>query len=181
MPSVIGALTVVADLPQLAQMFAMIGAGLCEGTILGLFQARVLSKYIKQFNSSAWIKATALGAGVAWTIGMLPSTIGEKLQSISLWVLIPSAVVLGSALLLSIGAAQYIVLKRYVSNAYKWIWINVAAWLVGLVVVCGCIFAAPSGLAFTILFSAVGGLGMAFSMAAVTGVYAARAMRRRKL
>lgn len=168
-PSVIGGVSVALALPQLLQAVVMVAAGLGEGAVLGYFQARVLHKYIKNMSRTEWITATTIGAGLAWMIGMLPSTIGESLATISLWILIPAAVALGSILLLTIGVAQYIVLRKYRAQAHGWIWINVLAWLVGLGVVFAFIFMAPDGVLPAIIFSVLGGLGMAFSMAAVTG------------
>lgn len=137
----------------------------------------MLANYIKGFNKSNWIKATAVGAGVAWLIGMLPSTFGDYVSSIPVWLLIPIGLVLSCLLLISIGAAQYFVLRNYVTNASKWIWINVIACLVGLIVVCGFIFAAPDGFFWTLSFSLIGGFGMAFTMAIITGKYVSQTIK----
>jgi hypothetical protein len=50
---------------------------------------------------------------------------------------VPSAVVLGSALLASIGTAQWLVLRHHVAHAGGWIATTALAWLVGLVVFLG--------------------------------------------
>ncbi len=180
-PSVVGAVTFAMNLPQVVQMGAMVVAGIGEGAVLGSFQARVLGSHIPKFSRPEWVKATMAGAGFAWLLGMVPSTIGERLTEVPLLVLVPAMAVLGTALLFSIGVLQYRVLRRYVKGAKKWIWINVAAWLMGLVVCFTFIGIAPEGVAPVIGFSAAGGLGMAFAMAAVTGIYAARAMEKKRL
>jgi hypothetical protein len=175
-PSVLGAITFQLQVPQLVQALVMVMAGMGEGFVLGYFQAHVLAKHFAPFKKRKWIIATVCGAGAAWVIGMLPSTFSAQLGAMPLWLTIPVAVVLGVTLLLTIGFAQYLVLKDYVKNAHTWIWVNALAWLGGLSVVFLFIFAAPEGIIATILFSALGGLGMAFTMAAITGIYARKAM-----
>lgn len=159
----------------------MVMAGMGEGFVLGYFQAHVLAKHFAAFKERTWIIATVYGAGAAWVIGMLPSTFSEQFGAMPLWLIIAIATILGVTLLLTIGFTQYLVLRNYAKNASRWVWANALAWLGGLLVVFLFIFAAPEGVVATILFSALGGLGMAFTMAAITGLYALRAMKHRTL
>ena len=52
-----------------------------------------------------------------------------------LFLLIAGAVGLGPVLLCSLGAAQWVVLRRHVPGAGHWVWMSAAAWLAGLTVV----------------------------------------------
>jgi hypothetical protein len=125
----------------------MVLAGLGEGAVLIFLQATVLTSNNSGLSKRAWIRATMIGAGSAWVIGMAPSTLGKDLASVALRVLIPSAALLGVVLLLTIGVAQYVVLRHHAARAHTWIWANAVAWL-----------------------------AMALVMALVTGVSAERAM-----
>lgn len=180
-PTVAGVMSVALEFSQLAQMVTLVLAGLGEGALLGYFQSRVLAKYIKGFKRVAWVKATVAGAGLAWAIGMFPSTVGDKLSSVPVWLLIPFGIILGCILLLSIGYTQYLVFKKYIKNAYKWIWVNVVAWVGGLAAVFAIMFTAPEGTFNTIVFSALGGLAMAFTMSVITGMYATKATTQKTL
>lgn len=52
----------------------MIVEGACEGALLGLAQSVAFGRSF--VPRSDWIRATAWGAAIAWSIGMLPSTLG---------------------------------------------------------------------------------------------------------
>ena len=47
---------------------------LLEGVVVGVAQERVLREPLPQLRPTTWTVATAVGAGVAWSLGMLPST-----------------------------------------------------------------------------------------------------------
>ena len=78
--------------------------------------------------------ATAAGAALAWTIGMLPSTLGDP-SALPPVVIGLGLAVLGPMLLVSLGAAQWLVLRRQLAQAADWIWLSALAWLAGLAVV----------------------------------------------
>ena len=48
---------------------------LLEGVVVGLAQEQGLRDVLPGLHPRAWTTATALGAGMAWLIGMIPSTI----------------------------------------------------------------------------------------------------------
>ena len=75
-----------------------------------------------------WIVATSVGAAVAWSIGMLPSTFDLRWTAETAVV----AGVGGLMLLTSLPLAQYFVLRGHVRRAARWIPINIAAWLLGI-------------------------------------------------
>lgn len=105
------------------------GAG--EGAVLGWFQLRVLEALLPRLDGQHWLLATASAAAAAWALGMLPSTL-DDLFSIATWlqvaIWIPAAVLI----LISIGAAQSMVLRGVVSNPGSWLVANVLGWLAGL-------------------------------------------------
>lgn len=79
--------------------------------------------------------------------------------------------VLGPVLLVSLGAAQWLVLRRHLARAVDWIWLNAFAWLAGLAVVF-------SGLSLTqaadpvwrlVGIAAIAGLLMGATAAGVSG------------
>lgn len=169
LPSAVGVATVLGGVPQLAQSALLVLAGAGEGAVLGAAQAHVLVPRWPGLGRRRWVGATAAGAAVAWTIGMLPATLGERLTGVPLVVLVPVAGLLGVALLLSIGLAQYAVLRHLVPSPHRWVGVTALAWLVGLAAVFAVMGSVPSGTAWTVAGSVAGGLVMATAMALVTG------------
>lgn len=170
-PSIAGVATAYAHVPQLVQTFVLVLAGMGEGAVLGYAQSRVISRIVPRIKQPEWIRATVLGAGIAWLMGMTPSTLYDYREILPLSILILIGGVLLAVLLLSMGYLQYLVLRKHVAKASGWIWINILAWVVGLVVLFLFMGIAPEGFGTTLLFSILGGLGMAASMAAITGLF----------
>ena len=92
----------------------------------------------------SWTLATAIGAGIAWTLGMVPSTIfsfietsgpSEPMPTVSFWAMIGLAAAMGLILGPILGTPQWWVLKRFVKGAGWWIPANAAAWMLGMIVV----------------------------------------------
>ncbi|WP_086664234.1 hypothetical protein [Lentzea kentuckyensis] len=173
-PALVGALT---SSPQL-----LVLAGMVEGAILGAAQAVVLRRVDRTLSSRGWIGATALAAAFAWTVAMLAVHNGDRLNTFPLPAVLLIAAVAGIGVLLSLGTAQWFVLRNHFPGAHQWVWANALAWGVGLLV-----FAAvttplwqpgqPPGL--IALIGALGGLLMAATMAAITGAALTRLMRRK--
>jgi hypothetical protein len=121
----------------------MIAAGALEGVIVGFAQWLVLRRRLRRLSRREWITATAIGALVAWAIGMAPSTLMTLNQSagsspppeISDAVKYALAAVMGAALGMILGAPQWRVLRRYASGGSLWVLANAAAWAVGMPVV----------------------------------------------
>ena len=121
----------------------MIAAGALEGVIVGFAQWLVLRRLLRRLSRREWVTATAIGALVAWAIGMAPSTLMALNQSagsappleISDVVKYAFASVMGAALGTILGAPQWRALRRYASGASLWVWANAAAWAVGMPVV----------------------------------------------
>ena len=115
----------LGSLPPVAGLAATVAGGAAEGTVLALAQHAAIRA--NRPARAPWVIATAGGAAVAWTLGMLPSTLGLDLASPVTWVLI---VVGGILLLASIPVAQAIVLRR--RGAVRWALVNAGAWAIAI-------------------------------------------------
>jgi SAM-dependent methyltransferase len=118
-----------------------------EGVVVGWAQARVLRLALPEVQGGKWILATALGAGAAWTLGMIPSTVMALLASSKpdaeaagaaepgRAVQYGMAVILGAVTGPILGFAQTRVLRRRVARAWRWLPANAAAWAAGMLVI----------------------------------------------
>lgn len=170
-PSFVGVISVLFHFPQFVQTPIMILAGAGEGFLLGYFQGKVLAEIIPRFEKKDWIGATIMGAFTAWSIGMIPSTFYVFIEHIPSFIVISLGSIFAITLLFSLPYFQYRVMKRYTKRADQWIWLNLIAWFCGLTILFICMYIAPEGFLLTLLFSILGGLGMASVMAAITGLY----------
>lgn len=126
-PAAVGGSLALAEAPSFVVYPVMILAGACEGILLGLGQSIGFGSSVPRL---AWVTATAVGAALAWSLGMLPSTIvGFDLGSLStvLWVSMGAVL-----LLVSIPTLQWLVLRRAVPGSFRWIPINAGAWAAGI-------------------------------------------------
>jgi len=133
--------------PQSWQQAALVaavfvGLGAFEGFVVGLAQAAVLRRFVPAVRG--WVRATVIGAMVAWAVGMLPSSVASVLGP-------PSAATaheppLSLVLLLSAGlgaiagpvlaAFQWRSLQRaLLARAWMWLPANAAAWCLGMPVI----------------------------------------------
>lgn len=127
-PAAVGGVLAVTATPGFLVYALMIAAGACEGALLGLGQSIGFGSSV--VPRSSWIAATAGGAAVAWSIGMLPSTIAgfdPGSSSAGPWILAGAVL-----LLVSIPALQWLVLRRVVRPAFWWIPVNAGIWAVGI-------------------------------------------------
>jgi hypothetical protein len=169
-----------ADLPDIVLASLAVMGGAVEGAVLGWFQVAVLGPHLGGSHGRSWIRATAIGAAVAWAAGMAPSQLRPVLEGRETFLLGLVMFLLLLVVLLSVGVAQWFVLRDLVDRATTWIWASAGAWFAGLSV------AAPvwsqwqegQGAGVRILIGVAGGLAMAATMAVVTGVVL-RAMLRR--
>lgn len=114
---------------------------LLEGALVGFAQERVLRRRLERLRPGAWTIATAIGAGPAWTLGMVPSTIfsltaaqttGAEMSQPDRLLQYALAVVMGLVAGPVLGFAQWVVLRRGVKHAADWLWANALAWGVGM-------------------------------------------------
>lgn len=153
-------------------------AGGVEGAMLGLGQWLGWHRHLPDLPLKRYVGATAAAAVLAWSIGMLPSTLGSRVawDRPAVWA---AGVLLGLVLLLSIPVAQSLVLAGHVIRSHRWAGWTLLAWTVAL----PWSFApspfvdATTPPAQMALGFGLGGLAMALTMAAVTGVGARRLVR----
>jgi hypothetical protein len=139
----------------------------------------MLRRELPALRAGDWVRATAAGAGVAWSIGMLPSTFSQQL--LQLWppVLVAIGILAGVLLLATIGVAQWLVLRRHIARSGGWVLANALAGIAGLAVVFAAIAVAPPDApVLTAVFGVAGGLGMGFTVALVTGLFLVRLLDR---
>lgn len=152
-------------------VMVMVLAGVVEGAVLGFAQWLVLRRYIQKMARREWVLATALGAGVAWTIGMLPSTLGE-LITITPLVLVGGGILLGVVFVASIGCAQWLVLRRHIQRAGWWVLANAIAWPLGVAVPFIGLAMVPEGgpVVVWVVVGVVSGVLMGVVVGAITGM-----------
>jgi hypothetical protein len=148
-------------------------AGAIEGAILGGAQAIALRQPLPGLRRAAWVALTAVGAVVAYVAGTIPSSTAD------IWINwawpARAALFAGVAvvLLLSIGTAQWLELRRHVPHAAWWIPGTATAWLVALAVffaIATPLWHSGQAVAIAVLVGVVAGLAMAAVMATVTGL-----------
>jgi hypothetical protein len=126
-----------------AAALAVLAGTVIEGSVVGTAQWLVLRRPLKQMRWRVWVLATALGACVAWTLGMLPSTLlfsdpdtgaaaPSEMSDLLIYAL---AALMGLALGPILGVPQWLVLRRHLPKAGWWVLANALAWMVGMVVV----------------------------------------------
>jgi hypothetical protein len=167
-PAAVGVAVTGASWGPLATLIAIVLAGSVEGAILGAAQADCLYRWRVLPARRWWVVATSVGAAVAWSLGMLPSTFDLRWTAAT----VVGAGVGGLLLLTSLPLAQYFVLRDHVRRPGLWIPINIAAWLLGIALTL-----APSPVVdqstpagALILIYGIAGLCMAATVAVVTGV-----------
>ena len=121
----VAVLTIVAGIDDPVRLVLVIAAGALEGTALAIGQYAGMRA--DRPPAGWWIAATAVAAAFAWTLGMLPSTLGVDLSSPGTLVLLAIGAVL---LLVSIPLAQWLVLAR--PRTARWVPVNAGAWLVSI-------------------------------------------------
>ena len=124
----------------LAAALAIALGTVLEGVVVGIAQERVLARELPSMRRGSWTRATAVGAGVAWLIGMVPSTVinlvetggpsaPPELPALAQYAL---AVLLGAVTGPILGLAQWVTLRRSVDGAIDWLVANAVAWAVGM-------------------------------------------------
>lgn len=118
----------------LAELF-MLGlsatAGLVEGACLGLAQWLVLRRIFPRLPLRHWVLFTAVGAALAWVIGMGAGTHAPALAPpavVLVAIIMAAGLVLGALL----GAAQALALRRHIGGVGPWIFASALGWMIGL-------------------------------------------------
>ncbi|WP_375772557.1 hypothetical protein NR798_17255 [Archangium gephyra] len=140
---------VAPHLEQVTGVAAILGGALVavllgillEGVVVGLLQERVLRQRRPELRRGTWILATAAGAGLAWLLGMVPSTVmalgstaspGPAPEEPGVLVQYGLAMALGLVTGPILGLAQWTVLRGLVTGAGRWLWANALAWAAGM-------------------------------------------------
>jgi hypothetical protein len=124
-----------------ASVFVALGA--VEGCVVGVFQSRVLQKHGVVIKG--WLRATIVGAVVAWAVGMVPSTIMNLVESgasnappleIPQWQRLVFASALGAVAGPVLAYFQWRALRQCIARGALW-WLpgNSAAWALGMPIV----------------------------------------------
>jgi hypothetical protein len=142
-PAVVGASLASVDASDLALVAGLTLAGLLEGAAIGAAQARVLARYAPNVRGRDWVVATITAAGLAWFVGMGGGALmGADVAPPALLaiILVPA----WCAALLSMGYAQWLVLRRTASDSGRWVWVTAGAWLLGVMIPVAALSAAPN-------------------------------------
>jgi hypothetical protein len=114
---------------------------LLEGVLVGVAQEAVLRERLASLRKRTWVIATAAGAALAWTLGMIPSTVmALRPEAVAQSPATESSALVQCALAVALGAvagpvlgfAQWTVLRRHVARAARWLIANAIAWAIGM-------------------------------------------------
>ena len=155
------------DFAPIALAALVVAGGAGEGFVLGTSQRHALAHATDPGRS--WVAATAAAAAFAWVLGMAPNTAYDL--GAPAWTAVALGVAGAPFILISIGVAQAMVLRRFVRRARRWVWVNIGAWLAALPVSFIGPALVPNGSAAWVFGVAwvVSGVVMAAILAAVTG------------
>lgn len=123
---------------------AILAGTVIEGMVVGTAQWLVLRRPLPDVGWRSWALATAVGAFVAWSAGMLPGTLmgaggaegsaeGAAVAEPSAAVVYGLAAVMGLVAGAILGTPQWIILRRHVPRGGLWIPANALAWAPGMV------------------------------------------------
>jgi hypothetical protein len=151
----------------------LIFAGLVEGAFLGWSQAHVLRRLLPGLSVRRWTLCTSLAAAVAWILGLAPSEFNQVWAAWPFALQLTVGLLTGTALLASIGVAQWLELRRHLPRSWRWIPGTAAAWLVGLLIflaVSTPLWQPGQPPVLIALIGVLAGAAMAIGMAMVTGL-----------
>jgi hypothetical protein len=142
-PAICGATLAAIGVPDVVLVVGLTIAGLLEGLAIGIAQARVLTRFAPDVDAHDWVVATVAAAGFAWFVGMgggtlMGANVGPPILVAVL--LIPA----WCAALLSMGYAQWRVLRRTVPRSGRWVWVTAGAWLLGVMIPTVALSTAPN-------------------------------------
>jgi hypothetical protein len=144
-----------------AAVLAVLAGTYLEGMVVGTAQWLVLHRPIKSIRWHVWVLATAIGAFLAWTLGMIPSTFmlagadsgGAASAQMNELIVYALAAMMGFALGPILGVPQWLVVRRHLPKAGWWVLANALAWMVGMVIVfVGTSFIPPEEIALNVAF-----------------------------
>jgi len=179
-PALAGAAAAQARVSAIPTLLVMLAAGAVEGSALGAGQHWALARHLRRLPRGEFVGATAAGAVLAYAIGMLPSTLADRLGGAAPGLVVAVATLAGVALLASIGTAQWVILRRAGYDQPWWILTTAGGWLAGLAVfmlVATPLWHPDQPVALAVSIGVLAGLLMAATVAAVTAFAADRLVR----
>lgn len=148
---------------------AVLLAGCVEGLLLGTLTGRVLWRTYPGFPIGRWMAATTLAVGVAWGLGLVPSTLAgvgpDPGVDPSPWVVLGGGAAMGAVFGPLIGAAQLWALGDHEARPSSWMMRNAVGWALAMPL----IMASASWVPGTWTPGAVAGL--AFVTGGLAGVF----------
>jgi hypothetical protein len=179
-PALAGAGATAAALDTPTTYLLLLVAGSLEGLALGTAQGWALRTALPRLPRRTFALVTSAAAVLAYAIGMLPASLGDRLGSLPPAVLAVAGVAGGLALLASIGTAQWLLLRRHGYGWPWWIATTAGAWLAALLVFVAIstpLWQPGQPVALTVAIGLLGAAGMAVTAAALTGFAAVRLAR----
>jgi hypothetical protein len=174
-PAATGAVLAATGASDVLLVTSLTAAGVLEGAAVGAAQAWVLRRHDAPVDATPWVVATAAAAGFAWFAGVGGSAlIGADVAPTA--VLLVLLVPVWIAALLSMGLAQWLVLRRGVPGSGRWVWVTAGAWLVGVAIPVTALSVVPNG--WPPAAHAVVGVVAAVAMGVTVGVLTGRTMQR---
>lgn len=166
-------------------LLVVLGSTVLEGTAVGLAQWSVLRSRLPRLSLTHWWLVTAIGAAVAWTAGMIPSTMMSLGSAESTAasaapsdaLMLALAALMGFVLGLVLALPQWWVLRRYVARAAWWLPANMLAWAAGMAVIFAVVGAAVGDGPFTVGAAVVLLAGLAVAGAVVGALHGAVLLR----
>lgn len=166
----------------------VVGSTLLEGTAVGVLQGQLLRRVLPRLSLASWWSATAIGALIAWSLGMIPSTMMAMADTASA---APSPAEMSDALQYTLAALmglvlgpvlafpQWLVLRRHITHAGLWIAANAVAWCWGMVVIFIVMSFVPAGgITLATGLIVLGGLALAGAVVgAIHGVVLVKLVR----
>jgi hypothetical protein len=157
----------------ISAVVVVVGSTLLEGTAVGVLQGLVLRRALPTLRLTSWWGATAIGALIAWSLGMIPSTLMALAEDataapppvMSDVLMYGLAAVMGLVLGPILALPQWWVLRRHVNGAGLWIIANAIAWAWGMIIIFAAMGAIPeTGVNPTTILIILGGLTAAGAM-----------------
>lgn len=166
----------------------VVGSTLLEGTAVGVLQWQVLRRVLPKLSLASWWSATALGALIAWSLGMIPSTMmamagtasdAPSPAAMSDALQYTLAALMGLVLGPVLGFPQWLVLRRHLTHAGLWIAANAVAWCWGMLVIFIVMgFVPAGGITLATVLLVLGGLALAGAVVgAIHGVVLVKLVR----
>lgn len=116
----------------------MLLAGVLQGTIIAVFQWPIIKSKFDKLPLHKWWRATVSVTLLIWFIGMLPALYVPLDPAINKPEVLPLprtimmiSAILGMAIGFLFGWFQWLPLRRYASNAGRWIWTTALSWTAG--------------------------------------------------